>query len=134
MPGPINPATPIGTLPHALSTQFAESHSVQMNINEYHDGNSQRTALVTGSRRSWKLAQRLDPVHIGLLSDFWDSAKSGAFYFYNPSETIPPYTQTPSGTVGQYLVRFNNDWEQTNGMGRIDTAIELIEVGSSTDL
>jgi hypothetical protein len=132
MPGSVNPAVSIGTLPHSVSTKFTEAHGIPMSINEYHDGASQRTALASEGRRTWKLSKRLDVVNLALLRSFWESAKGGAFYFYNPPETIPPYTPTPSGTAGQYLVRFNNDWSQTNSMARIDTEIELVEIASTT--
>jgi hypothetical protein len=128
MPGSVNPAVSIGTLPHSVSTKFTEEHSVPMNINRYRDNSSQRTSLATGVRKSWKIAKRLDPLNLGLLRTFFYSANGGAFYFYNPAETNPPFTNNPTGTAGRYLVRFNNDWSQTNDLGRISTAIELVEV------
>jgi hypothetical protein len=134
MPGNIRGAVSIGTLPFSLSTQFSELHAVLMNINEYHDGNSHRVSLAVGARRSWKLAKRLDAFHLGLLSDFWDAARSRAFYFYNPTETLPPFSRNPTGTAGRYLVRFASDWEQTNGIARTDTVIELLEVASAQDI
>lgn len=121
-------------MPYSLSIQFSESHSIQMDINEYHDGRSQRTALAVSARRSWKIAKRLDPTSLVALRTFFDAAKGGAFFFYNPSETVPPYSPNPSGTVGRYLVRFNSDWSQTNNIARIDTAIELTEVASAADI
>jgi hypothetical protein len=128
MPGSLNPAVSIGTLPHSVSTKFTEAHGIPMNINRYRDNSSQRTSLATGVRKSWKIAKRLDSLNLGLLRTFFYSANGGAFYFYNPSETNPPFTNNPTGTAGRYLVRFNNDWSQTNELGRISTAIELVEV------
>lgn len=134
MPGLIRGAVAVGTLPFSLSTKFAESHAVQMDMNEYHDGSSQRTSLVTGGRRSWKIAKRLDALHLGLLRNFFDANLAKAFYFYNPSETLPRYSHAPDGTSGRYLVRFASDWEQTAGMSRSDTAIEVIELASDADM
>lgn len=132
MPRTVGVAAPFGTLPHSISTKFTESHAVQMNINEYHDGASQRTSQVANGRRSWKISKRLDPVSLIALRSFFEEAKGRAFNFYNPSETSPPYSHNPIGASGLYLVRFNGDWEQTNGMGRSDVSIELIEVADGT--
>lgn len=128
MPGNVRGAVAIGTLPLSLSTKFTESSSVQVNINEYHDGSCQRISLVTGGRRSWKIAKRLTPSQVGTLRTFVESLKGAAFYFFNPSETLPPFSSAPIGTFGRYLVRMASDWEQTNGMARVDTSIELIEL------
>lgn len=128
MPGNLNAAVPIGTLPFSLCTKFSESHSVQMNINRYRDNSTQRQSLVVGGRRRWAISKRLTAADLGILRDFFFNAHGGAFYFYNPCETSPPYSRNPIGTQGRYLVRFNSDWSQTNGSGRIDAGIELIEV------
>lgn len=134
MPGIVRGAIALGTLPFSLSTKFTESHAVQASINEYHDGSSQRTSLVVGGRRTWKLSKRLTAYQLGTLRDFWESLKNGAFYFYNPSETLPPFSHAPMGTSGRYLVRFANDWEQSNGMARSDTGVELVELASDLDI
>lgn len=131
MPGVIRAPLSLGTLPYSLSTKFSESRSVQMRINEYHDGSCQRVSLVTGSRRTWKLSKRLDPFHLGLLRAFCATVQSGAFYFYNPIETLPAFSNNPVGTSGQYLVRFNSDWSQINGMGRSDCELEIVEVSAT---
>lgn len=80
------------------------------------------------------MSKRLDASNLVALRNFYDAAKGGAFYFYNPSETQPPYSPNPTGTAGRYLVRFNSDWSQTTSMVRIDTAIELMEVASDADI
>jgi hypothetical protein len=128
MPRNVRGAVAIGTLPFSLSTKFTEQHAVQMNINRYRDNSSQRVCLVVDSRKSWSLAKRLSADDLKLLREFYDNARGGAFYFYNPHETLPPFAHTNLGSSGRYLVRFANDWTQTNGMGRFDTAIELMEV------
>lgn len=130
MPGVVRGAVAVGTLPLSLSTKFTESHAVQVNINEYHDGTSQRLALVNGGRRTWKLAKRLDVRNLGLLRAFCAAVQGGAFFFFNPSETSPAFSHSPSGAPGMYLVRFNNDWSQINGMGRSGCDLEIIEVTS----
>lgn len=125
---------PKGTLPTSLATKFTETHAAQVNINEYHDGSSHRFALVTSGRRKWTLSKRLTAFQIALLRDFQNTINGGAFYFYNPSETIPPFSPNPIGTAGLYLVRFNNDWSQVSRVGRSDLDIELMEVTSGLGL
>jgi hypothetical protein len=134
MPGLVRAAVSVGTLPFSLSTKFSESHAVQVSMNEYHDGSSQRTSLVTSGRRTWKQSKRLTVLQLGLLRDFFEANAQNAFYFYSPFETVPPFSQSPSGTDGRYLVRFASDWEQTNGMVRSDTGIELIELAGGDEL
>lgn len=134
MPATVRGAVPAGTLPYSLSTKFSELRTVPININEYHDGSCQRTALVNGARRSWKLSKRLTAFQSGLLADFQNSMNGQAFYFYNPSETFPEYSHAPTGTAGRYLVRFNNDWNRTFSMGRFDSDVELIEVASDQEI
>jgi hypothetical protein len=133
MPGVIGAAVAVATFPVNLSTKFVETHAVLANLNEYSDGSSQRKSLVLGGRRSWKLAKRLVPAEMVQLRTFWEDHTADAFNFYNPFETIPPFSRTPSGS-GLYIVRFASDWEQANGMARSDASCELIEVAGGTDL
>jgi phage-related protein len=130
MPGAVRGATAMGTLPYALSTQFTESRMAQVLVAEYHDGSSQRLSLVTTGRRSWKLSRHLSPTLITALRDFAASLRGGAFYFYSPFETVPVFSRAPSGTAGRYLVRFNSDWSQINGMNRSDCELEIVEVSA----
>jgi hypothetical protein len=134
MPGVIGAAVAVATFPVNLSTKFVETHTVLANLNEYSDGSSQRKSLVLGGRRSWKLAKRLVPAEMVQLRTFWEDHTADAFNFYNPFETIPPFSRTPTGGSGLYIVRFASDWEQTNGMARSDASCELIEVAGGTDL
>src|SRR5438874_2156746 len=64
MPGLVDIAVSAATLPISLSSKFTESHAVQVLVNEYHDGTTQRTSLVTESQRTWKLTKRLTPVEL----------------------------------------------------------------------
>jgi hypothetical protein len=134
MPGVIGAAVAVATFPVNLSTKFVETHTVLANLNEYSDGSSQRKSLVLGGRRSWKLAKRLVPAETVQLRTFWEDHTADAFNFYNPFETIPPFSRTPTGGSGLYIVRFASDWEQTNGMARSDASCDLIEVAGGTDL
>lgn len=90
--------------------------------------------MVTGTRRSWKLSKRLTTSDIVTLRDFCDTYANNAFYFFNPSETLPPFSSAPIGDSGRYLVRLASDWQQTTGMIRADASVELIEVASALDM
>jgi hypothetical protein len=133
MPGPVRGAVSAGILPYSLSTKFSESHAVQAIVNEYHDGSSQRHALVSEGRRTWNLSKHLTAAQLTQLRSFAASLQGGAFYFYNPQETLPPFSNNPIGTSGQYLVRFNGDWSQTNGMVRSDSEVQLIELTTQSE-
>jgi hypothetical protein len=133
MPGPVRGAVAAGILPYSLSTKFSESHAVQVLVNEYHDGTSQRKSLVSEGRRTWNLSKHLTAAQLTQLRSFAASLQGGAFYFYNPQETLPPFSNNPIGTSGQYLVRFNGDWSQTNGMVRSDSEIQLIELTTQSE-
>lgn len=128
MPGTIRGAVSNGTFPTSLSTKFVRAQSVQARVNEYHDGTTQRSALVDESRRTWQLAKRLTAATLATLRDFWQTNPNTAFTFYDPFETVPPFTQNPTTTDGAYLVRFNSDWNETIGMVRSDAGVELIEM------
>jgi hypothetical protein len=100
--------------------------------NEYKNGESQRSAQASNSRKRWRLAKRLTPTQVDALRAFYD-ARSGPvepFYFYDPYETNPKFTFDPTGelTTGRYTVRFDCGWDQSCGPGRADVQIELIEL------
>ena len=130
MPGSVANAAPSEVLPHSLCRAFARSQEYAALDNEYRNGESQRSALATTSRKRWRLAKRLAPGALEDLRDFYD-ARHGPqepFYFYDPYETSPKFTPDPTGLAGRYTVRFNGDWQQSCGPGRSDVQIELVEV------
>ena len=92
MPGSIRGAVSNGTFPTTLSTKFVRAQSVQARVNEYHDGTTQRQALVDETRRTWQLAKRLTAADLTTLREFWQANPNTAFTFYDPFETIPPFT------------------------------------------
>jgi len=134
MPGVVQPPDPFGTLAHSLSSKFTESHNAQVLINEYADGFCQRGSLVTSGRRSWSISKRLTVAQLQELRTFWESARGRPFYFYNPSETNPPYSHNPDGTSGRYIVRFSSDWDQTNGMVKSEAGFDIIELASAEEI
>ena len=130
MPGSVQNASPSTVLPHSLSRAFARSQEYAVLDNQYRNGESQRSTLVSTSRKRWRLAKRLAPDALGALRDFYD-ARNGPqqpFYFYDPYETGPKFTATPSGSVGRYTVRFEGGFDQNIGMGRADVEIQLVEI------
>jgi hypothetical protein len=131
MPGSVSNALAATTLPFSLSTSFERSHTVELDINTYANGESQRTALASTSRKVWRLSKRLNAAKLTELREFY-LARGGsleAFVYYDPFETSPKFSQSPSGTPGRYVVRFGEgDWNQSMGMARGDCAVELVEL------
>ena len=133
MPGSVANAVAATVLPASLSRSFVEIREFQTRITEYPDGQSQRAALQTASRKRWRLAKRLAPTAYAALRDFWLARKAGhqAFYFYNGPETSPLWTTDATGvaTTGRYKVVFTNQaWDESLGLGRLEASIELAEV------
>lgn len=122
MPGVVRGAVPVATFPITLSTKFTETSSTQANTLEYHDGGSQRKALVATNRKSWNLSKRLGPTDLVALRTFWEANAVTAFHFYNPIDAIT------------YLVRFASDWSQSMGMVRGDASVDLIEVATDAEI
>jgi hypothetical protein len=132
MPGSIQNAAPSTVLPVSLSRAFARTQDYPVLENEYRNGESQRSAQASNSRKRWRLSKRLPPTQVEALRTFYD-ARSGPvepFYFYDPYETNPKFTSDPTGAAntGRYTVRFDCDWTQSGGPGRVDVQIELIEL------
>ncbi len=132
MPGSIQNAAPSTVLPQSLSRAFVHDRAYPVIENEYRNGESQRSALATTSRKQWRLAKRLTPAQLQALRDFYEARKGPhePFYFYDPYETNPKFSYDPTGqaTQGRYTVRFNGEWNQSAGPGRADVSIELIEL------
>jgi hypothetical protein len=128
--GVIQLATPTVVMPLSLSRAFTETQTWPARVNEYHDGTTQRSAMLSMPRRSWALTKHLPPTALLALRSFWHAQGVASFYFYNPAETNPPYSYDPTGVAaaGRYAVRFASPWSQQTGIASIDAAVELIEV------
>ena len=132
MPGSVQNAAPVTVLPQSLCKAFAHERAYPLLQNEYRNGESQRSALATNSRKRWRLTKRLTPVALQTLRDFYD-ARNGPtepFYFYDPYETTPKFSWDGNGqmVVGRFIVRFDSDWSQSVGPGRSEVQIELVEL------
>lgn len=132
MPGSISSAAPATVMPWSLCKSFTHSREYVVNGDDYKNGESDRGRLTETSRKLWKLSQRLTPVLLARLRDFYD-AQNGPlrpFYFYDVWETAPKfaYDETGTETIGRYVVRFEDDWSQSIGLGRGDAGITLMEI------
>lgn len=129
MPDNIQNAVPSGVMPYALCTAFSESREYVQLQTQYHDGTIQRSQLVSTSRRTFKVSQRLNATKAAALKTFWDGQQGGVvpFVFYNLIEGT--YDPTGNSVTGRYTVVFRNNWQQTTGLARTDVQnLELIEV------
>lgn len=132
MPGSVQNAAPLAVMPASLSRSFAHERAYPVVESECRNGESQRSAQATNSRKRWRLAKRLTPIQLGTLRDFYDARKgpTESFYFYDPHETSPKFSTDPTGqtVAGRYTVRFDGEWNQSVGLGRTDVGIDLIEL------
>lgn len=132
MPGSVANASPATVMPNSLSRAFSHSRVYPIVENQYRNGESQRSALATASRKTWTLSKRLTPTQLAALRTFYD-ARNGShepFYFYDPYETNPKFSFDPTGAAltGRYTVRFNTELSQSVTPGRSDVQLELIEL------
>lgn len=136
MPGSVANASPTTVMPQTLCSAFVESREWSVEINEYVDGSSQRTARTTTSRKRFQIGKRLNATQLLALRTFWDARKGPveAFYFYNPFEASvgaaigSNYDPSGVGTTGRYRVRFEGAWQQQMGMARGEASVELVEL------
>ncbi len=132
MPGSVQNAAPLTVLPASLSRAFLHERVYPVLDNEYRNGESQRSAQASNSRKHWRLAKRLTPAQLSALRDFYDARKGPTepFYFCDPYETSPKFSHDPTGqaVVGRYTVRFAGGWEQSTSLTRTDLSLELIEL------
>jgi hypothetical protein len=121
MPNNITTPTPTVVMPAHLSRAFHEELHLEADLNMYPDGSSDRNALALNNRRYFTMQQTLLPADYYPLQQFYFTNLGHAFYFYNPRETVPPFTADPTGanTVGRYTVTFDGAWSVTYGNERM---------------
>jgi hypothetical protein len=132
MPGNVQNAAPATVFPPSLCAAFVHEREYPVLENEYRNGESQRVAQASTSRKRWRLVKRLTAVQLAELREFY-VARGGpmeAFYFYDPYETNPKFSHDPTGMAlaGRHVVRFNSPWSEWVGLGRSDVSLELIEL------
>lgn len=136
MPGSVSNASASTVMPQTLCAAFIESREWSVEINEYVDGSSQRTARTATSRKRFQIGKRLNATQLLALRDFWDARKGPmeAFYFYSPYDATlgsaigSNYDASGVGTTGRYLVHFVGEWSQAMGMVRGEVSVELEEL------
>jgi hypothetical protein len=124
MPNNLTPAAPTDVMPAHLSRSFHEELRLEADLNMYPDGNSDRNALALNNRRYFSMSQSLIPTDWSTLRTFFFAHQGRAFYFYNPRETVPPFTSDPTGanTVGRYTVAFDGPWSESYTNERADVS------------
>jgi len=132
MPGSVANAAPTAVLPQSLCRAFVHAREYPALVNEYRNGESQRSVLAGNSRKQWRLAKRLTSSQLQALWHFYVARRGETepFYFYDPYETVPKFTSDPTGqaTQGRHTVRFATVWSQSAGAARSDTDFELAEL------
>lgn len=140
MPGSVlNAAVPtVGgfpiVLPFGLCKAFTCSRAWDVRANEYNDGTPERSALVSNSRKSWKITRRLAPSPLAALKTFWQAHVIDPFYFYDPKEVASGalegsnYDATGAATQGRYTVVFRGDWDEQVFIPRAEVSLWLVEV------
>ena len=130
MPGNLNPANPIDVFPVGLAGAFTEQVSYESFVNSYPDGSSDRAVLVINPRRFFKLTRKLTAAQYTALYNFFKAHLIASFFFYNGVETVPPFTNDPTGTntVGRYTVVFDGSWSDAVTLGRSQASFGMREV------
>jgi hypothetical protein len=130
MPQNLNPANPVGVMPKQLCKAFQEELRLELLLNQYPDGSSDRNALALNPRHYFRMTQGLNGTDWDNMRQFFMLHQGKAFYFYNLRETVPPFSYDPSGadTIGRYTVVFDGQWSDTYNVARTDVALQLREV------
>jgi hypothetical protein len=137
MPGNLVQLEPNGVLPESLCTAFVEDRNYEQLQSTYHDGTIQRSQLAQTSRRTFKLAKRLDAAALAALYNFWVEQNGGltAFVFYNPFDVAAGqqigsnYDPSGNNLQGRITVAFRGDWSQATDLARSNVqALQLVEV------
>ena len=138
MPGNLTQSEPNGVMPASLCTAFTQLREFVQLQNQFHDGTIQRSQLGQTSRRTYRLAKRLDPSSLSALYSFWIAQMGGltAFCFYDPFD-VPAgapigsnYDPAGNNLQGRVTVVFRGYWVQATDIARTNVSqIELVEVG-----
>jgi hypothetical protein len=131
--GVVDYATPVGVMPWALCKAFRRQQAHPLRRNAYAGGEVQAASLATLSRKAWGLAQDLSAADLATLRTFYLSHNGIQipFIFYDVNETSPAFSYDPTGTAldGQYICRFDGDWQESFGLGRrAEAQLQIIEV------
>jgi hypothetical protein len=130
MPNNLNPANPTDVMPAQLAKAFTLDMQLEMNMNNYPDGSSDRLALALNARAYFRLTQGLSAADWQTMFTFYQNHIIHAFYFYNLRETVPPFSWDATGqdTVGRYTVVFDGPWGDVYLAPRTQVQLGLREV------
>jgi len=133
MPGVVPHAAPATVLPAGLCAAFRETRAYEAALNEYPEGESQREARVSASRRRWALSRLLAPADLATLRTFFWTARHGPFWFYDGFATTPLFKHDPTGNDpdGRVPARFEGPWEQFVEGRRGSAGLEIVELSTS---
>lgn len=140
MPGNLIQWVSSVVMPPSLCTAFTEQREYVQLQNQYHDGTIHRSQLAQTSRRTFRLAKRLNASSLSSLYSFWVSVNGGLtpFAFYNPFDVATGqqigsnYDSTGINTQGRIIAVFRGSWVQSSGLARTDLPqIEMVEVADS---
>src|ERR1035438_7973330 len=95
----VNGAITISVLPFSLCTKLIETRLWPVRMLEYHDGTTDRMALVATGRRSSQMAKRLAPAALPACHDYLAAHPNDAFYICVLKETSPPFTWDATGVA-----------------------------------
>ena len=130
MPNNLNPANPVDVMPKHLAQAFAMDERMEILMDVYPDGTSNRNALALNMRHYFRLSMGLMATDWTALRAFFNAHQGKSFYFYNLRETVPPFSFDPSGqdTVGRYTVVFDGQWSDQYGVARTAVSLQMREV------
>lgn len=130
MPDNVMVAAPVDVFPAILATAFSEEVRVESLVNSYVDGSADRAPLVEYPRRFFKLTSALTLAQWDTLRTFYFAHIAQPFYFYFGRETVPPFSQDPTGadTLGRYTVVFDGGYSDAIALGRSTVSFGLREV------
>jgi hypothetical protein len=130
MPGNLNPANPVDVMPKHLAKAFSMDLRLEILMDVYADGHSNRNALALNTRAYFRLNMGLTATDWAALRDFFNAHQGKSFYFYNLRETVPMGSYDPTGqnTVGRYTVVFDGQWSDIYNVARTDVSVQMREV------
>jgi hypothetical protein len=122
MPGNLIPAAPTDVMPAHLAKAFHMELHLENDLNMYGDGSSDRNPLAQNDRHYFTMQESLLPDDWSALRSFFYNHQGRPFYFYNPRETVPPYSWDSTGqnTIGRYTVTFDGQWSETYNRQRAE--------------
>jgi hypothetical protein len=117
-------------MPFGLESAFTAQERIEILVNVYGDGQSDRNPQVANPRHFFSLTRPLTPAQWSTLRAFYFAHVAVPFYFYVLRETVPPFTFDPTGQApdGRYVVVFDGSWSETLALGRGSVSLALREV------